>query len=51
MLCSVSNGANLNCIQVRRLAMYKKRAVRDKRGKVIHEVCRYAIDLIIGTIF
>ena len=26
--------------QVRRLAMYKKRPIRDKRGKVLHEVRR-----------
>ncbi len=30
----------VSCVQVRRLNMYKTRAVRDKKGKVIHEVSR-----------
>lgn len=30
----------LFCLQVRRLNMYKTRAKRDKKGKVIHEVSK-----------
>lgn len=30
------------CFQVRRLNMYKTRAIRDKKGKIIHEVSHFA---------
>ena len=30
------------CFQVRRLNMYKTRAIRDKKGKIIHEVRHFA---------
>jgi hypothetical protein len=28
----------MSALQVRRLEMYKTRAVRDKKGKILHEV-------------